>query len=317
MHIFNILGPIILIIVLGWLLRRFGFISAPSYRPVMRLVYWVGLPCLLFLKTATATVELGQAWQVTLVLMTGMVVCISLAFIGCLLFRFRAESRGTFVQGAYRGNLAYVGLPLILFSLSGNQAGASNELQAIAILAIAPVIPLYNAVAVVFLAADQQRKNGRGKVDWLELTKRIATNPLIIACVFGIGYAKTGWELGLLATRVCTTLGNMALPLALLGIGVSLNFSSLSGRVLPSILAAALKVAVAPAAGFVTAQVLQLSVQQTQIAVLFLACPTAITSYVMAQQMGSDAKLAGNIVLTSTVLAFPIIAMILAVFGWK
>ena len=315
MHIFNTLAPIILIIAAGWFLRRFGFMTAEQYRPIMKLVYWVGLPCLLFVKTAQATVKLGDAWLIFLVLLTGMVVCVVLAMAVCVISGFREGSRGAFVQGSYRGNLAYVGLPLVLFSLADVAPRDSAALGALAVVAIAPLIPLYNAVAVIFLVADGQRQEDKGGRLWRHLVFKILSNPLILACALGIGFAQTGWELPLFVARSCQTLGSMALPLALLGIGVSLTFSGVRSRAVPALTASLLKVGMAPLAGVAVAHALRLGAHQTQIALLFLACPTAVTSYVMAQQMGADDELAGSIVVTSTLLALPAIALILMFAG--
>ena len=47
------------------------------------------------------------------------------------------------------------------------------------------------------------------------------------------------------------------------------------------------------------------------IVLLYLACPAAVTSYVMADQMGADKDLAGAIVVLSTFYAFPAMAVVL------
>ena len=47
------------------------------------------------------------------------------------------------------------------------------------------------------------------------------------------------------------------------------------------------------------------------IAMLLLAMPTAVASYVMAQAMGADDTLASSIVMISTLLAIPVLSVIL------
>jgi len=46
-------------------------------------------------------------------------------------------------------------------------------------------------------------------------------------------------------------------------------------------------------------------------ALIFLACPSATVTYIMAQQMGADDGLAANIVVLSTLLALPSLAVVL------
>ena len=61
--------------------------------------------------------------------------------------------------------------------------------------------------------------------------------------------------------------------------------------------------------GYLVARWLGLSPIETRVALIYLACPTAAASYVMAQQLGSDDKLASSIIVVSTILAFPVLAL--------
>jgi len=67
----------------------------------------------------------------------------------------------------------------------------------------------------------------------------------------------------------------------------------------------------APLAVYLLRPFLGLSPIELQIALLFLACPAAVNTYVMAEQMGSDDALAGGIVVISTLLSLPAFAAVL------
>jgi hypothetical protein len=95
----------------------------------------------------------------------------------------------------------------------------------------------------------------------------------------------------------------VALPLALLGVGGSLADTRLSGRIAPSVWSASIKLVVAPAAGWATGHAIGMEPRALQVAVLFLACPTAVASYVLAEQLGGDAELTGGTVVVSTILS--------------
>jgi predicted permease len=71
-------------------------------------------------------------------------------------------------------------------------------------------------------------------------------------------------------------------------------------------------VVAAPMAGLALATWLGLSQPELRMSLIFLACPTAAASYVMAQQMGADDGLAANIIVLSTVLSLPALAVIVA-----
>ena len=79
--------------------------------------------------------------------------------------------------------------------------------------------------------------------------------------------------------------------------------------------AALLKVGLMPVVGFFIARAFGLEGALLTVCLLYLTTPTAVASYVMANQMGADADLAAAIIVIGTVLAFPALAGVLLMFG--
>jgi hypothetical protein len=129
--------------------------------------------------------------------------------------------------------------------------------------------------------------------------------------VAGIAYAYSPLPLPTVAQRTLTALGQMALPLALLGIGAALRLRDIRAGGLTATAAALIKVAVAPLAGLALASALGLTGPELQITLLYLAMPTAAASFVMAERMGADGTLASSIVAISTLLAIPALTVVL------
>lgn len=144
-----------------------------------------------------------------------------------------------------------------------------------------------------------------------ELVTRLATNPLILSCVAGLIVLGFGWKLPQPIRQTCETLGDMTTPLALLGIGAALTFKTLRSYWARATLSAGIKVFAAPLIGLLLARWLALSTAELRMALIFLACPSATVTYIMAQQMGADDGLAANIVVLSTLLALPSLAVVL------
>ena len=311
MLIINTLVPVVVIIFLGAILRSTKFITADIFRANNRLVYWIALPCLLFYKTATTSAQGTAAMHILLVLIGGMFACIILGYLCAWLLRLPSPSRSAFVQGAYRGNLVYVGIPVILFAMSGANGQCSSEMESLAILSIAPLIPIYNIAAVIILLAGQKSSSISKRRHLKMVLFKVAKNPLVLSCVAGIGYSFTGWQLPLLAHRTFTGIGKIALPLALLGIGASLRFKSIRNGLVKSLTASVIKVIFGPLIMFFIGRQLGINHAELQIAMLFLACPTAATSFIMAEELGADGKLAGSIIVTSTIMSMLSIAIIL------
>ena len=307
----NTLVPIIIIIFLGAVLRSTKFMTADIFRANNRLVYWIALPCLLFYKTATTSAHGIAAMRVFVILIGGMFVCIMLGYLCAWLLRLPDSSRSAFVQGAYRGNLVYVGIPVILFALAGTNGQHSGEMESLAILSIAPLIPIYNIAAVIILLAGQKRNGTSKRRHMKAMLFKVMKNPLVLSCVAGIGYSITGWQLPLLVHRTYIAIGKIALPLALLGIGASLSFKSVQNGFGKSITASIIKVVLGPLIMFFIGRQLGLGHAELRIAILFLACPTAAASFIMAEELGADGKLASGIIVASTLMSMLSIAIIL------
>ncbi len=312
MFIVNILGPIILLVALGAVLRTSGFASESFFKQTNRLVFWVGLPALLFHKTSAVLPELSTAAGIVGILLSGVLICSALGYLAAGLLKLPRPAQAALVQGAYRGNLAYIGLPVVLYALDGaGLATPANE--ALALLAIVPMIPVYNIVAVLVLL----RSRGNESIDYArhggKLLHAVITNPLVVSCVAGVTFAYSGLPLPLLLDRTLSAVGQMALPLALLGIGASLRVWAIREGGWAAVAATGIKVIAAPLTGYGLARLLGISGLELQITLLYLSMPTAVMSYVMADRMGADGRLAGSIVVVSTLAAMPVLAFVLAV----
>ncbi|MCX7707377.1 MAG: AEC family transporter [Anaerolineae bacterium] len=307
----NVLLPIFAVVAAGALLRRTGFVPAGFFHQTNRLVYWVAIPCYLFYKTAEATIEGAAAVRVFLVILAGMLGTLVLGYGVAWLRKLPRRATGAFVQGAYRGNLAYVGLPVVLLAFSSSNGRFDQDVPSLAVLAIALMIPIYNLAAVLVLVAGQEADGRRWGTRLQQLGWRLATNPLLLSCVAGLIVLAAGWQLPTPIRRTCETIGDMTTPLALMGIGSALTFRHLRDRWQDAGLVALLKLAASPLIGLLAATRLGLSLAELRMALIFLATPTATASYVMAQQLGSDDALTADIVVLTTALALPALAVVL------
>jgi hypothetical protein len=219
--------------------------------------------------------------------------------------RVPPASTGTFAQAAFRGNLAFIGLPVVIFAGAGRADAAITT----AVYLLAAVVPFYNIAAVLVLVARRE-----GLRSLRALPGQLLANPLILACVAAAVWAKAGPALPTWSARTLQTLADMALPLALLGIGATLRLEGIRGHWAAIGGAGALKVAVGPLLGWALARWLGLGLAETRAVLIFLACPTATVTFVMADQLGGDRSLAAGTVAASTIASFIPLSLILAHF---
>ncbi|MGE4489865.1 MAG: AEC family transporter [Kiritimatiellales bacterium] len=311
MYVINSLLPIFLLIALGNGLSRTPLFSGDFFRGVNRLAYWVALPALLVDKITHATFRSGDMLQIVLLL---ILASIASAVISALLARagqFDRKTSGAFVQGASRANDAFIGLPVILYAM-----GSINpDVGTLATVVLAPAIVFYNLLSIVILMLYSDRNGKSPRSVAFLFVRQIITNPLLIACVAGFLFNHAGVTFPAPIQRSLSALGGSALALALLSIGAALSFKGLAGRLGLSLGSSAVKVFIQPLIGFGLALVCNLPPVGRQILLIYLACPTAVASYIMADVFDSDRDLAAHIIVVSTLLSAVSLSLIIALGG--
>lgn len=304
MAVLELLSPVFLIIVLGAALCRVGLMPAELIGGINRLLYWVGLPIAVFHSLVVADPEPGGTAPLVTVLLVATALSVAVAGAWTLLFRVPSGARGTFVQAGFRGNLVFVGLPLLLTIPAVPAAPA--------VMALMPMLIVYNAIAVLLLLAAHHEL---GWQTWRPLTREIVRNPIILSSVAGALWHHAGWVLPRIVERPLDSVAKMALPLALLCIGAALMTVPLRGNRRIATVAALHKVAVSPLIGYGIGRLMGLDAPAMLAVLIYLACPTAAISYTMVRQIGGDEAVAASVVVISAVLSVPALAVILAFFA--
>jgi hypothetical protein len=290
-EIFLIVLPVFLVIGLGFSLKRTGLVNSEFLFSLNRLIYYIALPALLFYKIAMADflVSFNGALLTGLVVSVLIIFVISYGYAG--IRRYRPSVQGAFCQGAFRGNLAYIGLAIVY-----NAFG--EEGFAVAGILLGFLVPLFNFLSVLALILPQRRDTYQ--LGTFFLVKQIAYNPLILASFSGIIWSFLGLPLPQIVDRALGIVTGMSLPLALIAIGASFSFRKLRGDLEVAALSAGLKIVILPTLTGGLLFLLGVRGQELAIGVLLAGTPTATAAYIMAQQMKSDAELSGAIIMLST-----------------
>ncbi len=301
--------PICLIAILGAFLSRRRFVPPEFFTHLNRLGFFVLLPALLYHKIATAeTQALVPAMRIGLMLAICAVLTVLLAALWGRALRLPPPSRRALMQASMRGNLAYSGLPILLFVFGGDSQAAT-----LAVLSLVPVVPFFNFLAVIVLTPPEGTTLSQRLA---KTVKGVVRNPLIIGCLLGLASMLSGIALPGPVMRAVDALGDAALSCALLSLGAELSFKTIRTQLRAAGAAGALKLLVMPLLGYLILMATGTADRAILLtALVYLAAPTAVSSYVMAEQMGADKELAAAAVTLSTLGAIPVFALILLLFG--
>lgn len=310
MLILNTLAPVFLLIAVGAGLQASGFISAGFLREANRVTYWLGLPALLFSQLAGSFRDASGVGQMLTVMLGATVLVIFAGYGVAWLLKVPGAAAGTFVQGGFRGNLAFVGLPVI-FSLPDSPLAWGVSARTAAVLTVAPMMVFYNVAGVIVLLLSQHRL-GWGMVK--PFTRQLVTTPPLIATLAGIGWALSGWTMPPAVDKALFALGEMALPLGLLGVGGSLVTVKLGVAWRSPLAAALVKTALSPFLGWLVGRALGLGAAEMKMVLILMACPTAVISYTMAIELKGDEALATGAISLSVLTSLLSLATVVGMF---
>ncbi len=306
MHILNVLAPVFLLIAVGVWLQRSRFVSPNFLQEANRVTYWLGLPALLFTQLAGSFQDVGGARLMLGVMLAATVLTVLAGYAVAALLRVPGAVTGTFVQGGFRGNLAFVGLPII-YALPDGPLAWGVSTRTAAVLTLAPMLVVYNVAGVGVLLLSQHSLGWRMLAP---LARQLATTPPLLATVAGLIFALAGWTLPAALDQTCSALGEMALPLGLLGVGGSLVTVRLGGHWRLPLTCALVKTLVSPLLGWAVGHALGLGGPELKIVMIFMACPSAVISYTMALELKGDAPLASGAIVLSVLTSLATLAVI-------
>ena len=295
------LVPVFVLILLGYLFRRWHFPGGDFWPQAERFTYYVLFPAMLIFKLGQAQMP-ASAYGDILILIVAMLAAMTLLLIALQwLWRWPGPVFSSVFQGGIRFN-SYVAL-----ATAGMLLG-DDGLSLIAI-AVAVKVPLLNLLCSLMFSVVA----GQGAVKLKPVFKAVVSNPLIIGSVVGMfwSYFQIGFHP--LVAGILEPLSDLALPLGLMTVGAGLQLKALRGASMPFLVSSMAKLVGFPLLTAGLALLLGLEGMMVQVAILLAALPTATSSYILARQLGGDAPLMAGIISGQTLLAMVTIPLLLGI----
>ena len=321
---FSIVLPSLLLMGLGIFLRWHHKISREFINDASHLVFQYSLPCLLFLSLFNTQVDI----KAQLPLIGAGVVVTLLLFVGAEVYAHyfitKSEDKGVFVQGVFRSNIAIIALATIHNAYG--QVGLGIGAVYMGVLMV-----LFNVLAVMTLSHHGSRQfNTQSKTTAQTLSLlgvNLIKNPLNIALLLAvIAKALDVPTLPASVVNVGELLARVALPLALICAGATVNFKDMLSLSGVSMQASLIRIFIALIGGVAfiphaneTADMVDMAKVQMGVLFLMVSAPTAVVSYVMVKAMGGNEILAANIIAFTTIFSMISMAVgsaVLRAMGW-
>ena len=285
--------PIFLMMLLGMLFRKLGWMDEVFAAKMNKFVFLVPLPVLLFEQLAT--VDFSEVWEIKFILFCFVVTAISITISTLISLLWKDRSiKGEFIQATYRSSAALLGIAFIQ-----NIYGTAG----MAPLMIIGSVPLYNIMAVVVLSVFKPGNNSFDKALVKKTLKGIATNPIIIGIVAGFVWSALKLPMPLILHKTVSSIGATATPMGLMSMGATFEMKKATSKMKPTLVAVFMKLVGFCAIFLPMAALLGFRNEELIAILVMLGSATTVSCFVMARNMGHEGTLSSGVIMMTTLLS--------------
>ncbi|MFR4879669.1 MAG: AEC family transporter [Coprococcus sp.] len=285
--------PIFLMMLLGMLFRKLGWMDEVFAAKMNKFVFLVPLPVLLFEQLAT--VDFSEVWDIKFIIFCFVVTAISITISTLISLLWKDRSiKGEFIQATYRSSAALLGIAFIQ-----NIYGTAG----MAPLMIIGSVPLYNIMAVVVLSVFKPGNNSFDKALVKKTLKGIATNPIIIGIVAGFVWSALKLSMPSILHKTVSSIGATATPMGLMSMGATFEMKKATSKMKPTLVAVFMKLVGFCAIFLPMAALLGFRNEEMIAILVMLGSATTVSCFVMARNMGHEGTLSSGVIMMTTLLS--------------
>ena len=281
---FSAIFPLFFPMAAGYLLKQINLVDGHTVKGMNKAVFRFFLPLLLCYNVYHSDLTRVFDKRLMLVGVAGVVISFLVFFLFVRLTEGDRAKQGVMVQGMFRSNFVLFGLPLATHLCGSEEIGTTA-------LMIAVIVPLFNVLSVVVLELSRG-----GKPNWKTIARGILTNPLILSSLLGLLILFTDLPIPKLIDETIGSMAGIATPMALFLLGASFRFSAAKSTLRQLVTVVTGKLVVLPGIMLMIGYFLGFRGISMATLLAMFASPTAVSSFVMAQEMEGDADLASQIV---------------------
>lgn len=315
----SVVLPMTLTIAIGYFLKRINFISDAFLKDAKRFCFYVLLPVNLFKSLYDSDIQEIPVKLIMFSVIGVIIICVLSCFISKNILG-NDDRTGVVAHGMFRSNFSYIGLPLA--SQMFTEANLVSETLLDVSLVTMFAIPLSNVLSTIVLSIFSKEKTNNLK----KMIYKIITNPCIIGIFVGVVVVGIRYLFNIepffiknninFLYKVIGYIASMATPFSLIVVGAGLDIKHGLKNKTYIFLSVSFKNLVFPIlALYIAYKTNYFNGPAIATLIAFFASPTAVSSAIMAAEMGGDYDLANEIVVVSTV--FSAVSLFLIIYAMK
>ncbi|HAN43458.1 MAG TPA: hypothetical protein DCP98_08555 [Sphaerochaeta sp.] len=293
------IAPIMFFMALGYFFQKKSILSRPAAKELNIIVFKFFLSTMCGETLYKADLNRDVELLPILIVACGLVGTFLLLCLIVPRFVKEKDQIPVMIQGIYKSNYALLGIPIAQSICGADRIGIT------AVVAIV-ILPLNN----IFSAFIFEKYTGKA-TSIPKLLLKIITNPLVLACIIGLGLNLSGLQIpSWIMTGIISKLSSLATPLSMIALGATFEFGFIKKYGKKIFWAVFAKLILIPSVIIPVSILLGLRGPSLVAVAIYAAAPNAVNSYSTAVAMGGDADLANEIVVMSSIISM------VTLFGW-
>ncbi len=296
LEVISITVPIFAVIALGFLIKRKGIIKDEHVPLLNKLTYNFGLSTLVFIDITKY--KLGEIFDIGIikVIYSTFFITLVIVFLSFLFLNINNKTRGAVIVSAYRSNMAFIGIPILLYAY-GSLAAAKAS------VVIAFLYP-FNIIStlLIFKFMDFREQQNTHKINLWRVILEIISDPVIVAVALGliISYFNIGIPEAI--NKIFEILAGIAVPLALISIGSSFKFSHIKNNIKYLSIISLLKLIIMPLiALMLSIYVFRVEKLDMDVICILFGMPLAVATFIQSEKYSSDSDFISSALITTTI----------------
>ncbi len=291
---------IILMIGLGYVLKRIDFLSENDIDPLNKVVMYVLLPCMMFNALYAADLSLiSKLTTLPFVILISSLLTGIVSYLILKKLNFSDRKMWSVLVTVMIANTAFMGYPVNI-GIYGND----GFLRAIFCdMATMCTFLLLSFVLVIKFGGTVKTA-----------VKKIALFPPLWAIILGMSFNLLNIPIGPVLDKTINYLGQGAIPLIMLSLGLSINLEGLIRSKSMVGFTSVMKLAFFPLAAAVIVTYLGFTDLQYKVTIIEAAMPSGMLSLLLSVTYKLDYELTSDCILINTVISLVTLPVILMLF---
>ena len=301
----NVVLPLFLCCVVGFLARKFHIVDAAFLSGCSQVVFYLAIPANIFCSIVNSGLDESFSFPLLVFLLVTILSLWMILSIAVPKVIKDCPTSATVATSMFRSNFAMLGIPLAI-SLMGTEGAAPTMIM------VPFATLLYTVLTVEMLSRMGASQTGDRWASIRSTALEVLKNPLIIASLASILVAWLHVPLPSFLEATIERYADMCTGLSLFMLGAQLDFRKFLGRLQYIIPIAAARLIIIPLTVVSIGAALGFRGGELACVFIFFAAPTAVNCYILAGRMGGDGELAGDTVLATS--CFSTITLTVGIF---